>query len=63
MQNVKATVSLTLETDKGEVMHRAPLEYFGLDEGGVLFIERHLIEMLSAMNHERSAMLNRDSNK
>jgi len=50
MQNVKATIVFSIETDKGEQMHKSTLEYNGLDEAGVLFLEKHLIGMLSNLN-------------
>jgi hypothetical protein len=54
MQNVKATITFTLETDKGEPMHKSTLEYNGLDEAGVLFLEKHLIDMLANLNTDNA---------
>ena len=59
MQNVKATIVFTLQTDKGEQMHNATLEYNGLDEAGVLFLEKHLIGMLSNLNTDNAGKLKR----
>ena len=57
MQNVTAVFTFTLTDDKGEQIHNTTLEYKGLDEARVLFMERHLIDSLSEMNAAASGAL------
>lgn len=52
MKNVTAKFSFTLLDETGAVMHTTDLEYNGLSEERVLFLEKHLIGALSVMNGE-----------
>lgn len=52
MQNVKAKIVFTLEDESGKQMHKTSLEYDGLDETRVLFLEKHLIGFLVGLNAE-----------
>ncbi len=52
MQNVKAKIVFTLEDESGKQMHKTALEYDGLNEQGVLFLEKHLIGFLVGLNEE-----------
>lgn len=52
MKNVTAKFNFTLEDEAGNVLHTTDLEYKGLSEERVLFLEKHLIGALSVMNGE-----------
>ena len=52
MQNVKAKIVFTLEDEAGKQMHKTALEYDGLDNARVLFLEKHLIGFLVGLNEE-----------
>ena len=50
MQNVNATIVFSLNSAKGEQVHKTTLEYANLDEGSVLMLEKHMIGFLSALH-------------
>lgn len=56
MQNVKAKIVFTLEDEVGKQMHKTSLEYDGLNEQRVLFLEKHLIGFLVGLNEEATEM-------
>lgn len=55
MQNVNATITFSLNNAAGEQLHKTTLEYAGLNEERVLFIEKHLIAFLAGLNTEAAA--------
>ena len=59
MKNVNATIAFEVKSPEGEVLHASKLDYNGLDEARVLFIEKHLIAALAGMNAEAAAELSK----
>ena len=52
MENVTAKFKFTLLAADGTQLHNTELEYNGLDEQQVLWMEKHLMGTLNAMNGE-----------
>lgn len=57
MQNVNATIAFEVRSPEGQILHSSHLDYAGLDEYKLLFIEKHLIAALAGMNAEAAASL------
>lgn len=57
MQNVNATIAFEVRSPEGQVLHSSKLDYVGLDDAKVLFVEKHLIAALAGMNAEATDAL------
>ena len=57
MQNVTVKINFSLEDEAGNSLHTTALEYKGMSEERVLFLEKYMIDALGGLNAAATAML------